>query len=224
MKSVFLLQMEDRRINYLDTFLRHNKQTCEQHHIHYGFVQKSQFHMPSYWRKIYELDRCMKQHPNIDYFMWLDSDALLTNVANLQPLLKKYRAYSMIITGDMPPWSSPFNAGAFIVKNNAMGRRIVQEWIAQYNPTDWIYKNSKWKTPYVWAGDAYEQGAFTKHILHHPHYAKHIVTLPFYVLNNPTCDHHAETISVHLAGGWYHPKVHSVRVKHCIRSLTRKRR
>lgn len=219
MKSVLILQLEDRRSEPLQTFLRHNKQTCAQHDLRYVFVQKSRFHMPPYWQKIFELDRCMKQYPTLDYFMWLDSDAFLTNADNLQSLLQKHRMHSMIITGDPPPWKGIFNAGAFIVKNNTVGRRIVHAWTTLYNPDHWTYTNSTWKTPTLWAGEAYEQGSFKKHILHHPTYANHIVTLPYHVLNHPTCIHPADTVSVHLAG----MTTPSTRVSHCIRTLTRKR-
>lgn len=220
MKTLLLLQMEDRKLEPLTTFLKHNKQTCLQNNIKYVFIEKSQFHAPPYWQKIFELDKCMAENPTVNYVMWLDSDAFLVDFSQMKMnrLLEKYKDRSVIIARDMPPWTSCFNAGSFIVKNNTVGRNILKEWIATYNPNKWIYQHSKWKTESKWAGEDYEQGAFVKHIL--PKYDSHIAVVPYYILNNNKCTNLNKTISVHLASGYKQDKS---RVKRCIRTFTRKR-
>lgn len=220
MKTLLLLQMEDRKKPTLTTFLRHNKQTCSENHIKYVFIEKSMFHAPPYWRKILELEQCMKNNPTIDYVMWLDSDAFLSkfSVLKMQRLLEKHKDRSMIISGDMPPWTSPFNAGSFIVKNNAIGKTMMKEWIATYHPNKWTYHDSKWTTECIWAGEEYEQGAFLKHIL--PKYKKHIAKVHYSILNNHQCRNLNKTISVHLSSPYTKDKS---RVKQCIRTFTRKR-
>jgi len=205
MLSLLILQLENRQIDPLQTFLQYNKKTTERSNVKYVFIQDSKFHVPPYWQKVFELDNCMTDNPNIQYFMWLDSDAFLVNFTETKMLqfLEKYQYYSVIITRDMPPWDyNEFNAGVFIVKNDDMGRRIMKDWKSKYNPKNWTYTNSKWTTSSQWAGVDYEQGSFVEYILTNPKYANHIIQLPYYVLNNNDCDSDNidETIAVHLAG------------------------
>jgi hypothetical protein len=145
----------------------------------------------------------MNENPDIEYFIWLDSDAFFINFENqrFQEFLKKNDQYSMITTKDMPPWSENFNAGSFIIKNDEIGKSIIQEWISKYNPNNWQYTDSKWHTDSVWAGDDYEQGAFKTHILENPRYNHYISNLPYYHLNNNNCEQNInDSLIVHLAG------------------------
>jgi hypothetical protein len=203
MNSLLLLQIEDRTIEPLQTFLQHNKKTCELNKVKYVFIEKSDFQMPPYWQKIYELDKCMTDNPKIQYVMWLDSDAFLVNFSRskMQAFFDKYKDYSVIISRDMPPWEDgEFNAGSFLVKNDEMGKTIVKDWMSKYNSDHWKYENSKWTTETAWAGEDYEQGAFVKHILNNSTYKNHIMQLPYHILNNNTCNSNLdENISVHLA-------------------------
>ena len=90
---MLLLQMEDRKKQPLTTFLRHNEKTCAENNMKYVFLEKSRFHAPPYWQKVFELDYCMKTNPTIDYVMWLDSDAFLSDfsVLKMQQFLQKYQ-------------------------------------------------------------------------------------------------------------------------------------
>ena len=202
MKSVLVLQLEDRTNNNLNIFMNENKQICINNNIKYIFLEKSSFNVPAYWGKIFEIDKLMDEYPDIEYFMWLDSDAFFINFDNnkFQNFLKKYESYSMIITNDMPPFDAEFNAGSFIIKNNKYGHDIIKEWTSFYNPNKWEYKDLTWRTESAWAGEEYEQGSFIKYILHNPKFNTHIINLPYYYLNNNNCENNIDTITTHLAG------------------------
>jgi len=179
-----------------------NKKICESNGIKYVFLTKSTFNVPPYWAKVFEINKLMKEHPDIKYFMWLDSDAFFINFNNdkFQHFLKKYEQYSVIISKDMPPWGGTFNAGSFIVKNDKNGNGIMREWISRYNPDKWKFIDSKWYTQSAWAGEDYEQGSFVKNIFSNPKYHKHIIQLPYYYLNNNSCEKYTDdTITTHLA-------------------------
>ena len=203
MTSLLVLQIEDRKEEPLQTFLNHNKTKCEIHNVEYVFVEKSSFHVPPYWQKLYELEKCMTDYPFIEYFMWLDSDAFLVDFSKskMKKFLDQYSEYSVIISRDMPPWQEgEFNAGSFIFKNDEMGKIILKDWISKYNPDNWSYENSKWSTPSAWSGIDYEQGAFVKKILSNPIYENNIKQLPYHILNNNSCTSNLDdNISVHLA-------------------------
>jgi hypothetical protein len=127
-------------------------------------------------------------------------------------------AYSMIISGDMPPWQhSMFNAGSFIVKNDEMGRNIVDTWLSVYHPEKWTYANGKWTTSGVWAGREYEQGAFVSTILPNKQLKSHIKTVHYSVLNNNSCiQNTSQALVVHLAGPHKEKKVN---IESCTASI-----
>jgi hypothetical protein len=202
MNTVLVLQIEDRNNSNLNTFMEENKKLCLANDIKYVFLKQTSFNVPPYWAKVFELNKLMKENPNITYFMWLDSDAFFINFSSekFHSFLKKHEAYSVIISKDMPPWGGIFNAGSFIVKNDVHGKEIMKEWISNYNPDKWKFISSKWYTQSAWAGEDYEQGSFTKNIFNNPKYYKHIVQLPYYYLNNNSCEKFSdETITAHLA-------------------------
>lgn len=198
---ISILQIEDRDDEFLGILMNENKKICDQNKYNYARMKKSAHHVPPYWGKIFELKRIMDKTAQNSYIMWLDSDAFISNPANLEKLLKENPQFSMFITGDMPPYLSSFNAGSFIIKNNEVGKEIIHKWTKLYNSNDWTFNNGKWKTNKSWAGEAYEQGSFVKYILPFYKSSNAIKIMKYYILNNNDCKHlHKNTISVHLAG------------------------
>lgn len=208
MKSVLVFQIEDRNDDRFNNFMNENKQTCLNNQMQYLFMKKTSFDVPIFWGKIMEIKRILTEQPNLNYLMWLDSDAFFYefSIEKLQNFLKKYENYSMIISKDMPPWEKGnFNAGSFFIKNDKVAHKILDKWITYYHPDRWEYKDSKWTTDGEWAKDDYEQGSFEKFIL--PEFKQNIKQLPYYILNNNSCEENTnDTISVHLASHFKNDK------------------
>ena len=74
--------------------------------------------------------------------------------------------------------------GVFMVKNNKVGKELINKWWNKYNPSAWSKKNNKWHTDGIWAGIDYEQGTFNSII--YPKYKNNIGILPWNILNNNT--------------------------------------
>jgi hypothetical protein len=204
-KKILILQIETRTDKVLNLLLNENKNICKNNNIEYLFFKNCYNNAPPYWDKIFEIKKIMDTRNDIDYIYWLDSDAFLLNYNNnnFQKFLHENDKYSILITNDMPPWTAKFNAGAFIIKNNNIGKEVINKWISYYNPNKWKYDNNvkKWTTQSQWAGDDYEQGSFIKNILEDKNYSEHIKVFPYNILNNNSCIENTEnTISVHLAG------------------------
>ena len=205
--KILVLQIEDRTDNLLNKLLNENKKICQANGIEYVFMNNTSSTISAYWRKVFEINNIMKkkEYDNIDYIMWLDSDAFLFEFTKekLNNLLEKNKDYSMLITPDMPEYYSKFCAGVFMIKNNKEGKKIIDKWISLYNPNDWKYdtEKKKWITDKEWAGVAYEQGSFTEYILTDEKFKKDILILPYYVFNNNSCsDYKPDKISTHLKG------------------------
>jgi hypothetical protein len=225
MKTVLVLQIEDRSENpLLQELMKENQYVCEQNGILYLYKKRASEHVPPYWGKIYEMHKLMIENPNIDYFFWIDSDAFLLNFSKkrLMDFLEAYSKYSVIVSKDMPPWGGEFNAGAFIVKNDIIGRDILKKWKTYYHENKWKYNPSteKWSTNSVWAGVEYEQGSFTKYFLKNPKYSNIIRQLPYYILNNHSCiNYNSKTLIVHFAG---EHKKNKKELQRCLSILTYK--
>lgn len=202
-----ILQLEDRNENMLNQFMDHNKEICDENNLRYMRKKKSSYHVPCYWGKIFEMKKLMTENPNTPFFMWLDSDAFFINFdkKRFTTFVNKHlENKSMIITKDMPPWNDgEFNAGSFIVKNDSTGKKILEDWINLYNKNVWHY-NGEWTTKAKWAGEEYEQGAFSMHIL--PKYRNNIQQLDYYFLNNNNPEKNNEAITAHLARNFKHDK------------------
>jgi hypothetical protein len=163
-----------------------------------------------YWSKVFEIDRLMNLHPEIEIFCWIDSDAFVVNMdKTIESLIEDKPEYSMFISPDQPEWKAKFNSGVFIVRNNELGRAIMSEWKSKYDSTKWVKEGNKWN--YIgydpndprtaWAGIYYEQGAFEHYIMNNAKYAKHIYSFPYYVLQEFDCSKpHGESFTIHLAG------------------------
>jgi hypothetical protein len=76
----------------------------------------------------------------------------------------------------------PLCVGVFLVKNNDIGKKIINNWWEKYNHNKWTKKNNKWETDGVWAGVDYEQGSFNEYI--YPKFKKHIKILHSSVLSD----------------------------------------
>lgn len=205
-EKVMILQLEDREDDVLNQFMNHNKNICKKNNLEYVRKKTSTFHVPPYWGKVFELRRLMDENPQTPFFMWMDSDAFFINFTNekFTNFIQTHLDKSMIISKDMPPWSKgEFNAGVFIVKNDSIGKNILEHWISLYKKEDWTF-NGSWSTHGEWAGEVYEQGSFKKHVL--PKYRQHIKHLDYYYLNNNNPRKNNEAIAVHLAGSFKNDK------------------
>jgi hypothetical protein len=221
--KLLVFQLEDRDNELLNNFMSHNRTVCSSNNIEYINKKKSDFNSPPYWNKIFELQKIMNEKKNIDYIFWVDSDAFFVNFDKNKIInfLKKNNKYSIIITKDMPPWNHNFNAGVFIIKNNKMGKQIIDKWVSKYNKNRWSFDSSikEWKTEGNWGGDDYEQGAFITYLLKDENLKPHIMVNPYYVLNNNNClENMDESFLVHLAG---HHKKDINTVNSCLKLLNK---
>ena len=93
--------------------------------------------MAAYWAKV-----AVVQETLIDlkcgYALWLDADAVMhRQIPNASALLGTQH---MLISKDLPEYDDgkgAFNAGSFLVKNGAVGHKILEMWLSHFNRTHW---------------------------------------------------------------------------------------
>lgn len=190
-KKICIIQYDDRELDEKLSHLKNlNKTYCKLHNIDYRFYNKVNVDLPPYWIKVYLVQKLL---PSFDYVMWIDTDAYLGNVHNLNQFIQRHiEDKDFLLSSDMPPWvtHSPFNAGVFVVKNSEIGNNLINKWMSKFRPYKWKKnKSNKWVcigNSCNWAGKNYEQGSFTKYIM--PKYRPHIKEVSWSIINNPFYD------------------------------------
>ncbi|GAQ83721.1 Galactosyl transferase [Klebsormidium nitens] len=87
-----------------------------------------------YWMKYPLLKSLMRAHADVEWFMWVDSDAFFTDMAFEVPL-DKYKEHNLVLTGkrkdvvENPHWLG-LNAGIFLMRNCDWSVRLMDALMA----------------------------------------------------------------------------------------------
>lgn len=66
----------------LNNFIKHNIQVSRKNKIKHIFLNKGDENIPQYWWKVFMIDNLMREFPDFDLIMWLDSDAYFVNYSS----------------------------------------------------------------------------------------------------------------------------------------------
>lgn len=198
-KHICVIQYDDRKLSKkLNNLVALNKLYCEKNNVDYIYLNEKNKTYSPYWMKVFLVKKYI---PTYDYVIWLDTDATIVNVKNIETFIEKHiEDKDMLISGDMPPWTSTFNAGVFITKNTWNCKNILDYWSSFYDSKSWKNINGKWNCiddNCLWAGIKYEQGSFIKYV--YPKFKDNIKVISWELLNNPLYIKNKDTI-FHFAG------------------------
>lgn len=162
--------------------IKRNEQYCKKYNFDYMFISSYDNSIPVYWMKVKIITDMLNNNSKYKAIIWMDSDAVFTHTDKY--IFDLLNDKSMYIAHDPPEYGEHgLCVGAWIIKNNEIGKQIMNAWLNSYNPSLWKKKeNNSWYTDTNWAGIAYEQGAFND--LVYPKYKDYIDALPWYVFNN----------------------------------------
>lgn len=195
-----VLQYDDRPINKLYKKLKErNELYCDMHDYKYIFKTEGYENYPPYWIKVFLTNDLLKEYKDCKGILWLDTDAVIYDVnKSIDQIITEDKEFCLagdnIICDDI----APFNAGVWIVKNNEIGRTIINEWMNNYNNLNWTKKNSTWTCITNWAGVDYEQGAFVEYIM--PKFNEHIQSLEWYVFQSTDPLYSNNLFTLHFFG------------------------
>lgn len=106
---------------------------CRLHGIElYYNMDKIDDEMLGWWVKTFLTHMLMKEHPEIDWFWWMDSDAVFTDMTFELPL-KKYENYNMVMHGwenevyERRNWLG-INAGVYLIRNCQWSMDMLHAW------------------------------------------------------------------------------------------------
>ena len=91
---------------------------------------------PAPWGKVLALQQAIREHPELDYFLWIDADALITNpffrLEVLCDRLDKAKR-SMLVAND---GGGNINTGVFMMRRGAATDLILENWWKQEHFTN----------------------------------------------------------------------------------------
>eukprot|EP00850_Spirogloea_muscicola_P020278 SM000211S06648 [mRNA] locus=s211:190111:193035:- [translate_table: standard] len=93
--------------------------------------------MSGFWAKLPLLRHLMLSHPEVEWFWWMDSDAMFTDMVFELPM-EKYEPYDMVLHGwerdvyELERWVG-LNTGSFLIRNNQWILDMLDVW-AQMGP------------------------------------------------------------------------------------------
>ena len=160
-----MIQYDTRPLSDIDKeFVRRNKAYCQKHGYHYKIVNQDDGTLPPYWTKVKLVQDNLNNYKGV---MWLDTDAVVVSDESIESMFPYDK--HMMFSPDAPLWAlqSPFNAGVWMMRNTEQGHDIVKKWLDCYKPDQWQKNGSSWSSLGIWAGDTYEQGAFSSFVLPH---------------------------------------------------------
>jgi hypothetical protein len=194
-----------------------NREICREMGYEYRFALLNDSSVPPFWGKIFALrDALHEGRDRYSAAMFLDSDAVLYNASksSIEGLLAENPDKSFVYCNDPPLWNGPFDAAVFIVRNDEMGRLIMDSWADLYDnmgmgerwkrmepvKQDTISHLYGWTCPgCIWAGAQYEQGSFSKYIL--PVFKKHLLRVSPWVFMMWDIPPIETALSIHFPGG-----------------------
>ncbi|GJP42384.1 hypothetical protein CLOM_g1952 [Closterium sp. NIES-68] len=114
-------------------FLKNKQDYARMHNlpIFYGLGAMNQ-HFPSFWVKIPLLRMLMLKYPEVEWFFWVDSDAMITDMAFEYPI-HEYSSYTMVLSGfpdtlfKQRDWVA-INTGIFFIRNCQDGLDFLDDW------------------------------------------------------------------------------------------------
>jgi hypothetical protein len=171
-----------------------NETYCKVNNFDYLFSSEI-YDISPYWIKV-KIIQDLINDPNSKYkgFIWIDTDAVIIN-KNIKSVINDKSFY---IAPDHNRFNSNdmLNCGVFFVKNDSIGREIMNKWMEGYDPTKWHKIGNSWKSDGTWVDITYEQGYFNQVI--YPKYVDSIEKVPWKYLQNDNPEDE-ETIITHFA-------------------------
>lgn len=145
-QALCIVQADDRNLDdfpVLRRFTELNKQWCNGRSklgkpCVYSLTNPRNVDVPPLWYKVWATHESLNR-PLCSTVLWLDTDAVLRDrLWDPRDVMEQLDA-DMIGSPDRPPWTAPFCAGVFAVRNTARGRQIIQEWWDAYlsNSSAW---------------------------------------------------------------------------------------
>jgi hypothetical protein len=159
-KNIAITTLETRKLDYLELHNLNLDNYCKRHNYTYLFkdIYNNDLNLPIYWKKI-QLVLELLNSDKYDYVMWMDSDTIICdNDIKLEYILNKNDKSIFIGKNLITTLSKDYNAGVFIIKNDTIGKKFLNDCIDIYLSRYECLDKGIYRLIGDWAGRCYEQG------------------------------------------------------------------
>lgn len=167
--KIVIITLETRPLHgLLEIHNRTVQEYAAYHGYEYRFLENFASNMPVFWHKIEWMLEILKEEPNVDAVLWLDSDTMISQGRiPLTALFAKKPDASIYIGFDGGPWDRLFekatlNAGVFLVKNTEAGRAFLESCLHTVRNNPQCSRDGKIVLNSRWSGECYEQGVMNQ--------------------------------------------------------------
>jgi len=187
-----IVQYEDRPLGVFEPLVSRNADYAARFGMHHWLCRRGYEQYPPWWRKVF-LVREMLRH--YDSVMWVDTDAAIVGSFRFDELFEERHFVlspnpPMLDSESLSMLSAPFCAGVWAVRNTPQGVAIMDRWAGLYDPSMWRFDGEWRHLQGLYAGIAYEQGAFEMGVWRCADFVDWIRDYPAHVLNHlPKEDH-----------------------------------
>lgn len=193
--KVAIVQYDNRNehdLGAMGGLIKINANYAKKHGYEHIFYQDVYLNVPPYWAKVFAVLDAINR--GFDIVLWLDSDAVVHDFEKtVESFFEGPEVF--IYSSDCGIWPEFFNAGIFFVKKEA--KRVVEEWAGLYDESLWVKEPEWWRhCQGRWAGEAFEQGTFTEHII--PKYENVLKKIDWQTIQSPYPTD--KSFIVHFAG------------------------
>lgn len=158
-----------------------NTAYCKLHNYTFLYFD-APINYPPFWAKV-KLGYDLLASEKYDILFWIDSDVVIHDTSicleSIYSTFGQQKDIFFMKSTDNHKWTSPFNAGVWLVKQCPRALEFFQDWFASYPSDRWHQMSqNNWKCLqcHEYAnGLEYEQGAGTK-LLQSPKYAPFVTT------------------------------------------------
>ncbi|CAI5509194.1 unnamed protein product [Closterium sp. Naga37s-1] len=95
--------------------------------------------LKTFWVKLPMLRMLMLQHPDVEWFLWVDSDAMITDMAFRYPIEKQANKVLVMSGLDADVYGKKdwvaLNTGSFLIRNSQEGLDLLDDW-GQYGRSE----------------------------------------------------------------------------------------
>lgn len=185
-KNILLFTIETRSLDLVPIHNKNLEDYARKHNYKYIFMNqyKNKLILPIYWQKLQCMLDMIKTYPQYEYIMWLDSDSIISHTEiPLEYLIELSPTSSIFIGKDHPSGEEqPYCAGIFMIKNDKIGRKFIEDCINTYLNREKCISKNKYVLNGKWAGECYEQGIMNE--LLKTNYKSYLFHIPEYFLIN----------------------------------------
>lgn len=193
-KKITIVSLDTRKNELVDLHNNNVNNYAMKHNYKYNFydnlIENKNKNFPVYWLKLILIKELMEKENDDDYFLWLDTDAMIIDDDVPIETLINLSPDSSIFIGcdfftDILPFTKIYCAGVFLLKNDTISYQFINQCLLNFEKNTFCKdSNNNYILNGSWAGECYEQGVMNQILKTNEYFQKYLFTIPNEFVSN----------------------------------------